>query len=508
MPAAAVVEEVELPSCIALRSQSNGCYLRYVHEHGETYRQLQLNGKDTINPYTRYDVQVSRKHNGLVHIRCRYNRKYWVARRRGDAWCIAADADEPEEDLTNPNCTLIKPIVTVTAAAAAEDGHESAMTVRFVGAGDGKAGKATRRMTFAKDDAAPCMRVVEATAGDLDHDDVDDAFTVLNLVNSARMLPKFVMFKGNNDLFLVSRHINNRNVLEFAVTDIGDGSARFELFPRNDGSFCIATHNPGQGTWSSYWNLASGNWIEPNILQNNAASNRSAWFQIHQVNDSFAIRSVSSGRFCKRFTGSGFTSCLNAADTTITAEARVVVEEPILHREIHSISYRLDEARVYDTTVLTMATTAAVNDTSAENTKRLRLVYEEEEMSTWDATLELKLGYNSTIRAGFPKLGLGAQISISAEFYGEYNWGQTMEKKVRHEVEYEAAVPPRTKVTVMAIATRSTVDVPFTYWQRDVTIDGKVEETLMRDGLYTGINSYNFNFDTVEEKLPERIPLT
>jgi hypothetical protein len=127
MPAAA-----ELPSCIALRSQSNGCYLRYVHEQGKTtYRQLQLDGKDAINPYTRYDVQVSRRHDGLVHIRCRYNRKYWVARRRGDAWWIAADADEPEEDLTSPNCTLIKPIVT-NVAAAADESSSAVMSVRLV----------------------------------------------------------------------------------------------------------------------------------------------------------------------------------------------------------------------------------------------------------------------------------------------------------------------------------------------------------------------------------------
>ncbi|XP_037450473.1 uncharacterized protein LOC119320510 [Triticum dicoccoides] len=121
---------VELPSCIAQCSQSNGSYLCYVHEHGESFRQLQLNGKDAINPYTRYDVEVSRGHNGsgLVHIRCRYNRKYWVTRQRGDAWCIAADADEPEEDLTNPNCTLIKPIIVTTT----DDSGESVMTVRLV----------------------------------------------------------------------------------------------------------------------------------------------------------------------------------------------------------------------------------------------------------------------------------------------------------------------------------------------------------------------------------------
>jgi hypothetical protein len=378
------------------------------------------------------------------------------------------------------------------------------MSCRFVGAGDGKV---ARRMTLAKDDAAPCMVLSEDKgAGD---GDADDAFTVLNLVNSARLLPKLVMFKGNNDRFLAARWLNERNSLQFVVTDIGDGGARFELFPRNDGSFFIATNRPpGNATRNSYWHLAADGWIRPDTTQVLAFVNSSAWFWIHQVKDRFAIRSARSSRFCKRLTAAGFTNCLNPADATITAEASFTVEEPILHREIHNISYKLDEARVYDSTVLTMATTAAVNDTSTENTKRLRLVYEEEEMSTWDATLELKLGYNSTIKAGFPKLGLGAQLSISAEFFGAYNWGQTMEKKVRHEVEYEAAVPPRTKVTVKAIATRSTVDVPFTYLQRDVGIDGKVEESVKSDGMYTGINSYNFNFQTVEEKLPERIPLS
>lgn len=357
-------------------------------------------------------------------------------------------------------------------------------------------------MTFTKDDAAPCMLVVD---GELDHhDSAGDVFTVLNLENSARLLPSFVMFKGNNGVFLATRRINNRNLLQFAVTDIGDVTAMFHLTHMNNGTVLIG---PADITASaSYWNLENGNWIETNMSFSNAANNNSAWFWIYQVKDAFGILNSRSNRFCKRFSMGNINNCLNAVDPTIMAEALIAVEEPILHREIHSISYRLREARVYDTTVLTMATTAAVNDTSTENTKRLRLVYEEEEMSTWDATLELKLGYKSTIRAGFPKLGLGAQVSISAEFYGAYNWGETMEKKVRHEVVYEAAVPPRTKVTVKAIATRSAVDVPFNYRQRDINTEGRVTNSSKRDGLYTGINSYNFNFETIEEKLPERIP--
>ena len=151
-----------------------------------------------------------------------------------------------------------------------------------------------------------------------------------------------------------------------------------------------------------------------------------------------------------------------------------------------------------------MATTSAANDTSTAHTKRLRLFYEETEAATWDTTLEVKLGYNATMRAGFPKLGLGATASISAEFFGSFNWGESVETTVKHEVEYEVAVPPMTKVTVRLLATKSAVDVPFRYLQRDIMLDGSTREAAYDDGRFTGINSYDFHFETVEEELPER----
>jgi hypothetical protein len=267
-------------------------------------------------------------------------------------------------------------------------------------------------MALAKDDAALCMMLSEDKGAGDGH--AGDAFTVLNLVNSARLLPKLVMFKGDNDRFLAARWLNGTNSLQFVVTDIGDGSARFELFPRNDGSFCIATNRPPvNATQSSYWNFLFDGWIRPEVRQAIVSSNSSAWFRIHQVKDRFAIRSALTSRFCKRLTAGGYTNCLNATDAAITAEASFAVEEPILHREIHNISYKLDEARVYDSTVLTMATTAAVNDTSTENTTRLRLLYEEEEMSTWEAGTppsSSSWGTNRTI----PVLRQGSPSSASA----------------------------------------------------------------------------------------------
>jgi hypothetical protein len=150
MSSSEAVAEQQLPSCIALRSKSNGKFLRYVHEHGDgKYRQLELSGEDALNIFTRFDVEPSRLHDGLVHIRSRYNRKYWVARRQhgdgdgdGDGWIVVAGADEAEEDLSKPSCTLIKAVPVVssddaTRAAADADGgdqqpRESVMTFRFV----------------------------------------------------------------------------------------------------------------------------------------------------------------------------------------------------------------------------------------------------------------------------------------------------------------------------------------------------------------------------------------
>jgi hypothetical protein len=104
-----------LSTCAAFRSKSNCKYLRSCADHGKGAdgQLLQLAGDDAENPLTRFFVETSSKHDGLVHIRCGYNNKYWVAEKRhGDEWWIASSADKPEEDLSQESCTLfqLKPV--------------------------------------------------------------------------------------------------------------------------------------------------------------------------------------------------------------------------------------------------------------------------------------------------------------------------------------------------------------------------------------------------------------
>ncbi|GJN06743.1 hypothetical protein PR202_ga24499 [Eleusine coracana subsp. coracana] len=90
--------------CIALKSKLNGKYLRYSPENGKV---LEVTGEDCISPYTRFCVEPSKKHDGHIHIRCCYNNKYWVAREVNHEWCLMGDANEPQEDLSDPSCTLL-----------------------------------------------------------------------------------------------------------------------------------------------------------------------------------------------------------------------------------------------------------------------------------------------------------------------------------------------------------------------------------------------------------------
>ena len=90
--------------CFALKSKINGKYLRYSPEKEKI---LEVSGEDVLSPYTRFCAEPSKEHDGHIHIRCCYN-KYWVAREVNQQWCLMGDANEPQEDLSDPSCTVLR----------------------------------------------------------------------------------------------------------------------------------------------------------------------------------------------------------------------------------------------------------------------------------------------------------------------------------------------------------------------------------------------------------------
>lgn len=56
-------------------------------------------------------------------------------------------------------------------------------------------------------------------------------------------------------------------------------------------------------------------------------------------------------------------------------------------------------------------------------------------------------------------------------------------------------VPARSKALVYYVGTMGTCDVPFSYTQKDRSAtDGRIVYSNFTDGIFTGVNCYNFQF--------------
>ncbi|KAL5204802.1 hypothetical protein ABZP36_009673 [Zizania latifolia] len=308
-----------------------------------------------------------------------------------------------------------------------------------------------------------------------------------------KQLPKYIAVKGDNGKYLSAQIIQGYNYLKFSSDDIGDPTVVNTTITNSDGTVRIKNHHFGK-----FWRR-SPNWIWADSTDT-GNSDLDTVFRVIKIGDFFALRNLGNNYFCKRLTTEGKTSCLNAGIKTITTEAKLKLEEAVICRKIYNVDFNLSKSRIYDQKVLTMSTTTAVNYTTVNNTAKLTLAYKETYKRTWDSTLSWKLSVTTNIKAGVPKIS-ETGVAIKNEFSGHYKWGTTLEKTIEQKIEYEITVPPKTRVTLSLIASQGSCDVPFSYKQQDVLYDGQVVTYDMNDGIYTGINRYNFKYETKEEKI-------
>ncbi|KAG5566819.1 hypothetical protein RHGRI_002380 [Rhododendron griersonianum] len=94
-----------LPRFVVFKSAHNNKYLCCDEDEPNL---LRFNGKDAMSPYSKHEVMIAKRGDGLVHIRCCCTGKYWRRLSEDDHW-IVAKADEAEEDLSKWSCTLFWP---------------------------------------------------------------------------------------------------------------------------------------------------------------------------------------------------------------------------------------------------------------------------------------------------------------------------------------------------------------------------------------------------------------
>ncbi|XP_022719726.1 uncharacterized protein LOC111277573 [Durio zibethinus] len=451
-----------LPRYIVLKSNDKIDYLGYSHDDGESNGYIRFMETQAVSPYARFEVETAST-NGMVHIRSCQNNKYWVRTKNlsitgnpAEQYWITATTVKPEEDQSKESCTLFKPISVDPATN----------TVRIMHV---QSGCYLCLWRFNNQNFARC---VLANYKVYDHNSLD-IFTIIDW-QSLVILPRYVAFKGDNGKYLCLRQIQGYPYLQFSTTDIGDSSVPCEVFNTNDGDVRIKTISSNK-----FWRR-SPNWIWAD--SNDISSNKDALFLPVIVNDTtIGLLNLGNNNFCKRLTTEGKTNCLNAAVPSVTKEAQLTVEEPVLTRDIYNVKYDLDNSRVYDERVLLVAKNSADNYTQQSSTLDVKLSYTDTKTSTWKTMFSLQLGMKTSFDIGLPLIFEG-KVELSGEVQSATEWGETTTSTSIVEVVHKVTVPPMTKVTVHLIATNGKCDVPFTFMQRDTLYNGATVTTEVQGG--------------------------
>ncbi|KAF7144055.1 hypothetical protein RHSIM_Rhsim05G0010100 [Rhododendron simsii] len=493
-------------------------YLRYMHEDGEQHGFLQFSGEEIVSPYSKFEIVRANTagNTGFVHIRCCYNKKYWVANSISSDSFIIAGADEPNEDQSQRSCTLFEPIL-VDGEGGSSSTTTTTVHVRFRHV---KLGHYLRSL-LTGDHYHACVSTSYDRPYYIDDDDHTNhgiSLMFMSLVSRMRdhyharphvrptaparldvfgiidwesllILPKHIALKGDNGLYLSARRMDRHRCLQFTSSDIGDPTVGNEVFITKGGSVRIKNNHLGK-----FWRRRR-NWIWADSDDTTTNNVDTLFYPVQVGANVIALRNLGNNNFCD-----SHKNCLRAAVTTLSREARLVVEELVISRKIYDVNFRLSDASMYNQKIITMVTKTATNNTQVSNITTLKLIRKETRETTWKGSVSLKLGVKTNIQTGIP-LVVDGKIELSTEFTGNYEWGETVSTENEVETEYTTTVPPMSKVTVSLLATQGSCGVPFSYTQRDTLMNGKQVSHHFDDGVYTGINSFNFFYETKQEKL-------
>ncbi|XP_068314876.1 uncharacterized protein [Pyrus communis] len=175
-----------------------------------------------------------------------------------------------------------------------------------------------------------------------------------------------------------------------------------------------------------------------------------------------ALRSMRNNKFRKRNTTSTITSSLNANAPTIDKEAYLEVEEwhfssPLSCKDLqptHGGNGRGEAVRTKES-----------------------------------YPVEAKLSYTQTTRN---------DNKVKIGFPGAVQFGET---ETLREVVYKVVLQAMTRVKVKYVAAEASFDVPFSDTQRDTPMSGEILSSNIDDGVYTGVNTFDFKCHSTEEKL-------
>ncbi|KAK9146573.1 hypothetical protein Sjap_006476 [Stephania japonica] len=467
---------------ILLLSSTNRQYLRYIDTKDDAKLGgfLRSSAEGVRSPYARFVVEKAKNFEGLVHIKCCFNNKYWMRRSETEDW-IVASADKPDEDQSKWSCTLFEPINV--------GGDDQTFLFRHTQLGQYTCLWPEDIDEFGinvihprpKSPYVACLYARATTT-------TDSYCAVCKVVDwdTVVIFPDHVAFKGDNGCYLSAQTVKGEPHLQFSLNDIADSTVGNEVYVTYEGAIRLKSKH-----FDKFWRCSRDRWILGDASEPISRFNDSLFWPVKISNNVVALRNVNNNLFCKRLTADNKTSCLSADATEMVKEAQLHVEEHVKSRYIYDVEFRTNDSQVVVEEAYMGVSEVVENATHQSNTVEVKISYKDTKTKTWKSSVSVGVGGKITFKTRIPFIADG-KIVISGEAEGEYEWGETETTSTTVETAYTVVVPPMSKMKVTLLATKGICNVPFSYHQRDQLWNGKYVTQKKDDGMYNGVNFYNF----------------
>lgn len=464
-----MITKTVLPKYVIIQSNQNNTYLHLENDNPFVTNALRYAGEYSFDLDTRFEVVPATTGNGQIHVRSMKNNKYWANFGTSYNW-ITAMADKPEENQSDKNCTLFELLSK----------SQSKLMIRHV--------NTSKYVRFYMNSGQPSDGLLNLSSDRYD----EDVCTFIDW-ESVVMLPELIRIKGVNsgnhlkafaDGFMdFSRQADNSSLFDYVVS------------PSRDGGICLKS-----AYFGTYWtDVDDSTWV---LLKGDSPT-------VHDTNTVFLpmitsgnriiIKSLKSGNFCNRHSADGKNDCLATLNNYPDDWSYMDIEEPVFSRKINNVRYNLTDARIYGEKSVALISDDSSNKTKSPLTSELNLKTTVTNTNNWSTSVSLKLGVKMTLTFGVPLIKSGSgEFEISGEETRSSQWGETETESIEVGSVRTMTLQPMTRLKTSLLATRVSYDIPFSYTQHDILMNGSKKVTEKIDGIFTGHNGYNYRYEVVQ----------
>ncbi|KAI3867260.1 hypothetical protein MKW98_001694 [Papaver atlanticum] len=460
-----------LPKYVIIQSNLNNVYLHLYTGNPQVPNALRYTGDYSFNLDTRFEVVKATTGAGLVHIRCLRNNKYWANFGTGNNW-VTAMADKPEENQSDEHSTLFQPIFV------GSNNNNHVVKLRHVNTGS-------------------YVRLFYNAPGHyenalyLSNDEEKDVCTFIDW-GSVVVLPDLIRIRGEN----CGNHLKaygGDGFMDFNHTADNTSVFDYEVIQSRDGGIRLKSTYYGQ-----YWtDVDDKPWVWLKDASTTVHDTKTVFLPTILGGNRIMMRSLKNGKFCNRHTQDGTESCLATLNKWPDDWSTMQIEEPVISRKIDNVRYHLTDARLYNEKTFALITDDSSNRTKSPLSSSINLKTTVTNTTNWNYSVTLKVGVKATCTSGVPGVASGA-IEVSAEVTGARNWGETHTESQEVGSVKTITVPAMTRLKASLMATRVSYDIPFSYTQHDVLMNGTMKVYEKHDGLFTGTGGYGYRYEVVE----------